>query len=158
MTVGILPFAILAGLTLAGALVAVLARNIIHAAVALAFTFFFIAGLYVLLGNPLLAVIQFAVNAAAIPILTIFVIMTTQTRSVKPANAALLGTAALFGVLFLWGLWQYLGFGATKVHPVPPAGFGGRLLGFTLLPFEIASVLLLLAMVGAIVLARRLEK
>jgi len=151
-------FAILAGLVLAGALVVVLSENVVHAAVALAFTFFFIAGLYLMLGSPMLAVIQFAVNAAAIPILTIFIIMTTQSRRVRPASGALYLIAVVLAGAFLYGLWGLLGAPQTAFRPVSPEGLGARLLSVTLLPFEVASVLLLLAMVGAIVLARRLEK
>ncbi len=151
-------FAVLAALVLAGALVVVLAENVVHAAVALAFTFFFVAGLYLMLGSPMLAVIQFAVNAAAIPILTIFIIMTTQSRRVRPASGALYLVAVFLAAVFLYGLWAFLGAPATAFRPVSPEGIGARLLSVTLLPFEVASVLLLLAMVGAIVLARRLEK
>ena len=151
-------FAILAGLILAGALVAVLSENIVHAAVALAFTFFFIAGLYVLLGSPLLAVIQFAVNAAAIPILTLFIIMTTQSRRIRPASGVFYLVAGFLALVFLAGLWGYLGAPETAFRPLGPEGLGVRLLTVTLLPFEVASVLLLLAMVGAVVLARRREE
>ena len=150
-------FAVLAALIIAGALVVVLSENIIHAALALAFTFFFVAGLYVMLGSPLLAVIQFAVNAAAIPILTLFVIMTTRTRRARPAPAVFYLVALGLALVFLAGLWGYLGFGETKVWPHSPQGLGARLLSVTLLPFEVASVLLLLALVGAVVLARRRE-
>ncbi len=153
----VLGFAILAGLVLAGALVVVLSENIVHAAVALAFTFFFIAGLYVLLGSPLLAVIQFAVNAAAIPILTLFIIMTTQSRRVRPAAGVFYLVAGALAVVFLAGLWAYLGAPQEAFRPLSPEGLGVRLLTVTLLPFEVASVLLLLAMVGAVVLARRRE-
>ena len=151
-------FAILAALVLAGAMVAVLSENIVHAAVALAFTFFFVAGLYVLLGSPLLAVIQFAVNAAAIPILTLFVIMTTQSRRVRPARGVFYAVAAGLALLFLAALWRHLGAGERIVYALNPEGLGERLLTDTLLAFEVASVLLLLAMVGAVVLARRREE
>ena len=171
----VLGFAILAGLIIAGALVVVLSENIVHAAVALAFTFFFVAGLYVLLGSPLLAVIQFAVNAAAIPILTLFIIMTTQSRRIRPASGVFYLVAGFLALVFLVGLWGYLGApetghlalhglwadsGSSEIafRPLGPEGLGVRLLTVTLLPFEVASVLLLLAMVGAVVLARRREE
>ncbi len=151
-------FAILAGLILAGALVVVFSSNIVRAAVALAFTFFLIAGLYFMLGSPMLAVVQFAVNAAAIPILTLFIIMMTRSRSVRPASGIFVLVALAVVIAFAGGLWAYLGGAETQVFPVSPEGIGLRLLSVTLLPFEVASVLLLLAMVGAIVLARRVEE
>lgn len=147
------------------ALILVLARNPVHSALALMACFLQVSAIFVLLEAPLLAVIQIFVYVGAIMVLFIFVIMMVDVReavlqrflpgSNLPALVllVLLGTEML--VLVLWS-------GAFSVTP-PPAGgegIGLRQLGTTLfaeylLPFEVASVILLAALVGAIVLAQK---
>ncbi len=148
-------FYALAAFTLVFAVLAVTTANMVRAAFSLAVTFFLIAGLYLLLGSPALAAVQFMVNASAIPIMTLFIIMMTQSRaSAGPRSwqiaAGLLAAAA--ALVFFKG---NVGHGDHQIAPVGPEVLGGHLLQAALLPFEVASVLLLLAMVGAIVLARR---
>ncbi|WP_456445363.1 NADH-quinone oxidoreductase subunit J [Deinococcota bacterium DY0809b] len=148
-------FYALAAFVLVFAILAVTTASMVRAALSLAITFFLIAGLYLLLGSPALAAIQFMVNASAIPIMTLFIIMMTQSRtSAGPRSwqiaAGLLAAAA--ALVFFKG---NVGHGDGQITPVSPETLGVNLLQAALLPFEVASVLLLLAMVGAIVLARR---
>ncbi len=148
-------FYALAAFTLVFAVFAVTTANMVRAAFSLAITFFLIAGLYLLLGSPALAAIQFMVNASAIPIMTLFIIMMTRSRSSGAPRtwqiaAGLLAAAAAL-VFFKGAVGHHDG----QINPVSPELLGSNLLQAALLPFEVASVLLLLAMVGAIALARR---
>ena len=146
------------------ALGVVLARNPVSAAVSLVTAFFFLAGVYVLLTAHLLAFLQVLVYAGAIMVLFLFVIMllTTaddefvRTRFKIMQAAGVLGGAGVAAVVVL--ALQQLG-------PMPmrrvPADFGtvravGRLLfSQYLLPFEATSLLLLVAIVGAVVVAKQ---
>ncbi|WP_293172674.1 NADH-quinone oxidoreductase subunit J [Oceanithermus sp.] len=148
-------FYVLAAFILIFAVLAVTTANMVRAALSLAVTFFLVAGLYLLLGSPALAAIQFMVNASAIPIMTLFIIMMTQSRtSPAPRTWQLVAgfLAAAAALVFFKGA---VGHGDGQITPVSPETLGVNLLQAALLPFEVASVLLLLAMVGAIVLARR---
>ncbi len=148
-------FYLLAVFIIAFAVVAVTATNMVRAAFSLAVTFFLIAGLYLMLGSPTLAAIQFMVNASAIPIMTLFIIMMTQSRTTPTPRLwqMVLGFIAAAAVLgFLRAAVEH---GESQTTAASTAVLGEGLLSAALLPFEVASVLLLLAMVGAIALARR---
>lgn len=154
------------------AIYAVSSPKLINAALSLALAFFGIGGLYALLGSPFLAVLQVLVNAGAIPIVTIFIIMMTQSRlsRVRTPSVAYYAVAAAALVLVAVRTVPQVaahasatGRNLASVTPVSTFSFGERLLSSpqtngqsgTLLAFEVASVILLVAMVGAIVLARR---
>lgn len=150
------------------ALTLVLARNPVHSALALMACFLQVSAIFVLLEAPLLAVIQIFVYVGAIMVLFIFVIMMVDVReavlqrflpgSNLPALVLLVLLGAEMLVLVLWS-------GAFSGTP-PPAGdegIGLRQLGTTLfaeylLPFEVASIILLAALVGAIVLAQKEQR
>ncbi len=150
---------------LSTAIYAVASPKLLNAAVSLALSFFAIGGLYFMLGNGFLGMLQILINAGAIPIVTVFIIMMTQSRRIRLRSnlnvvAALLAIVVLAGSL--WSFWnRYQGSATTQgqqITPTPTAELGVKLLtaeGGTLFAFEIASVLLLLAMVGAIVLTKR---
>ncbi|HGY10502.1 MAG TPA: NADH-quinone oxidoreductase subunit J [Oceanithermus profundus] len=148
-------FYALAAFTLVFALFAVTTANMVRAAFSLAVTFFLIAGLYLLLGSPALAAVQFMVNASAIPIMTLFIIMMTQSRRSAAPRSWQVGVGFLAAAVALVFFRSAVVHGEGRVAPVSPEALGTNLLQAALLPFEVASVLLLLAMVGAIVLARR---
>ncbi|HVP68320.1 MAG TPA: NADH-quinone oxidoreductase subunit J [Anaeromyxobacteraceae bacterium] len=154
-------FAVPALLSAAGVLAA---RNPVHAAMSLVSTFFFLAGIYVLLTAHLIAFLQVIVYAGAIMVLFLFVIMLLSLsdeelgvdRMTAMKWAGALGGAGLFATL-VWVYWYQGGGSARVVGP----DYGtvkavGRLL-FTqyLLPFEATSVLLLVAIVGAVVVSKR---
>jgi NADH-quinone oxidoreductase subunit J len=146
------------------ALGVVFARNPVNAAISLVVAFFFLAGIYVLLTAHLLAFLQVLVYAGAIMVLFLFVIMllTTgdedQTRS-RWKFMQVMGVAGAVGVMaVVWIAIRDLG--PLQMRLVP-ADYGtvkavGRLL-FTqyLLPFEATSLLLLVAIVGAVVVAKQ---
>jgi NADH-quinone oxidoreductase subunit J len=162
-------FVILALGTAVAAIFVIVPRNPVTSAIFLILTLFFLAGIYLLLHAEFIAIIQVLVYAGAIMVLFLFVIMllnlekekrlVTRNRLQKTLGV-LLGLVLLFqvGMVFRSAL---LGGGNGNFPPEKVATLGNtegvaRLL-FTdfLLPFEITSVLLLVAIIGAIVLAKR---
>jgi NADH-quinone oxidoreductase subunit J len=162
-------FLILATATAVTALLVILQRNPVTSAIFLILTFFSLAGIYLLLFAEFIAVIQVLVYAGAIMVLFLFVIMLLnpdQERKFLVRNR-LQKVLAVFLSFVLLGLiamvFQAAFFEGTRglFPPEKVAALGNtqivaRLL-FTdfLLPFEITSVLLLVAIIGAIVLAKR---
>jgi NADH-quinone oxidoreductase subunit J len=163
-------FYLFAGLSAASALGVVLSRNIVRTAVCLLFTLIGVAGLYFLLESEFLAAVQIVVYAGGTLILIIFGVMLTSKSPFsrfepKLAEVVIGGTIALIlFVALVMAIWS-----ANFVPPdwmdtsqrYPIALLGQALLGDYLVPFELASVLLLVVMIGAAYLAkgrRREEK
>jgi NADH-quinone oxidoreductase subunit J len=165
MTATQILFILIAAVTLGAALMVVTTRNLIHAALWLIVSLFGIAVVYVLLNAGFLAVAQVVVYIGAIAILMIFAIMLTRriAQDTGPrfnSNWAwALGLSVLiFGALG-WMLTNWQGFTLTAPE-IGPANDSLRQLGQALvspnayiLPFELASILLLAALVGAIIVA-----
>jgi NADH-quinone oxidoreductase subunit J len=169
MTIQQVVFILISALTLISALVVVTDRNLFRAAVALMASFLGVAGLYVLLEAGFLAVAQLLVYIGAISILMIFAIMMTRRlmqTTESPFNsqpiwglfAGIIVVALLAVVIFrTWPVSQFgepAAAGAEVLRGsavelgsllVSPEGF--------VLPFEVISVLLLAALVGAVVIA-----
>jgi len=157
-------FIVFGAITLVAALLVVTQRNMFHAALSLIVSFFGVAGLYVLLEAPFLAVAQLLVYIGGIAILIIFAIMVTRDMTnpgLPGANrqwwAAALVSLALCGVLG-WAVLNHNWGGGTP-GPVPEDSIA--ILGTMLvdpegmvLPFEVASLLLLVALIGAVTIAR----
>jgi NADH-quinone oxidoreductase subunit J len=159
-------FLVFAGAAVVTALAVVLARNPVHSALALMACFLQISAIFVLLEAPLLAVIQIFVYVGAIMVLFLFVTMmldireATLERFLPSGNLPALVMLVLLGVEMLaLVLWS-----DRFLVSAPPAGAstGGEIRELSttlfndyLLPFEVASVILLVALVGAIVLARK---
>ena len=161
MTAEAVVFWVLAVLTVGSAAVVVLSRTLIYSAFALLFTFFGVAGLYVLLGADFLAATQLLVYVGGILVLLLFGVMLTHkiydldlrggTSQLGPGLIVALG---LFVVLTRTALST--GWAAEPRMPAPTTGAIGRLfLGEYLLPFEAASVLLLVVLIGAAMIVRR---
>jgi NADH-quinone oxidoreductase subunit J len=156
-------FLVLAVLTVSAALVVVVHPNPVHSALGLVSTLFFLAVFFVGLEAHLVAVLQVIVYAGAIVVLFLFVIMLLNLQGeVRLTGGLLLVTGAVVGgVAFLAIL--VLSIAGAKPEPgaTLPDGFGQttsvaeRLFTAYLLPFELTSVLLLVAVVGAVALARR---
>jgi NADH-quinone oxidoreductase subunit J len=162
-------FAVAAALVIAGAIGVVMARNPVHAALMLVMTLFGIALLFVLQNAPFLAAVQVIVYAGAIVVLFLFVIMflgvdrqeniaVEPLRGQRPLAIALvaLGTTGLL----LLGQVSHWVTGAPHVAGPDTGQSNVALLGrsvFTtyLFPFEATAALLVIAVVGAVVLARR---
>jgi NADH-quinone oxidoreductase subunit J len=165
-------FFVMAGLALVAALGVVLARNPVHSALSLVVVLVSIAVLFVIQDAQLLAAVQVIVYAGAIVVLFLFVIMLLgvdereslrdPVKLQRPAAIAL-GVIALLEVIFLEG--HHWATGAHAVRGSLHADGGtnvqemARSLFTTFLwPFEITAVLLVIAVVGSVVIARRSDK
>jgi NADH:ubiquinone oxidoreductase subunit 6 (subunit J) len=146
-------------LSIASALYIIAARNLVHAVLALIVSFVGVAGLFVTLSADFVAVAQVLVYAGAIGVLTIFAIMLTPRAGRENANSPLFWPATvlavmLFGVIAIaalataWPVQGRPGFDTTA------AAIGTAILSRYALPFEIVSVVLLAALIGAIVIVR----
>jgi len=163
-------FAVAAAVVLAGAIGVVIARNPVHAALMLVMTLFGIAVLFVLQRADFLAAVQVIVYAGAIVVLFLFVIMflgVDKTESVRAEPlrgqrplAAGLVALGLAGVLILglvshWTTGKASVAGAANGPGSNVFKLGRSVFTTYLFPFEITSALLVIAVVGAVVLARR---
>jgi NADH-quinone oxidoreductase subunit J len=162
-------FYLLGALTLVSGVAVIALRRPVHNAIALIFAFFFLAGIYLLLHAEFVAVLQVLVYAGAIMVLFLFVIMLLNLER-EPVEARSQVRGKWFGVilaivilLLLLPVWtmQILpavkgSFPPEKVHEVGNTVWVARVL-FTdyLLLFEVASVLLLAAIVGAVFFTQR---
>ena len=157
----ILIFAVASLVTLGAAVAVVTNKNILHSAYFLILAFVGVASIYVMLEAPFIAVVQVLVYIGAIAILIIFAIMLTRklmSKELEQRNAqwiwAALGSFALFAVLS-WIVYN-ANWGVTALSPADDqiTVLGQELLTKFFVPFEIASVLLLAALIGAIVIGR----
>jgi NADH-quinone oxidoreductase subunit J len=158
-------FIITAVTTLGAALMVVTTKNLVHAALWLILTLFGVAVFFVLLSAGFLAVAQVVIYIGAISILMIFAIMLTrriaqERRPQVNANwwvAALISLVMFGGVAYMLGRWP--GFStqapelSAQVDPLRELGQALVSPNAYVLPFEVASVLLLAALVGAIMVA-----
>lgn len=165
MTVDLILFFVLALVAVATALGMLLSRDAVYSALFLVLNFGTVAVFYILLNAPFIAMSQVSVYAGAIMVLFLFVIMLLGTQSLPPSKALPWQRPLAFVLaLILAGEAGYLLFVRKAASgSVPPAvatfgspqAVGLALFNQYLLPFEITSVLLLVAMVGAIVLTRK---
>jgi len=150
-------------ITLASASIVVFSRNIIYSAFSLLFTFFGVAGLYVLLNADFIAVAQVLIYVGGILVLLLFgVMLTNKIISVDlktgmmqtvPASVVIGMLAGALGTTFGLTDWK------TGNHTPPvlttTGSIGELFMTSYLLPFEIASVVLLVALIGAVFIARK---
>jgi NADH-quinone oxidoreductase subunit J len=162
-------FIIFAAFTVIGALGTITRRNLIHALVLLVFTFLNVAAIFFLTGAYFVAMIQILVYAGAIMVLFVFVVMFLNLRSFQMEKqthrqkwvALVLSILVLAEfVIVLAGITFTSAKGGFSPDQIAAAGgnnkaFGQALFNNMLLPFEIASVVLLVAMVGAIILVKK---
>jgi NADH-quinone oxidoreductase subunit J len=154
-------------LTLLSAGMVIASRNPVHSALSLVGTFFFLAGVYVLLYAHTIAVLQVLVYAGAIMVLFVFVIMLLSLSEDEGRMRVRLTVGTAAGALAAAGLFVLLALVVSRVTEAPAAmtaealGRFGTLaaIGQTvytqwLLPFEAVSLLLLVAIVGAVVVAK----
>ena len=158
-------FYLFASIAAISAVMVVTRRSAVHAALFLVLTFFCVAGIYVVLNAEFLAAVQVLVYAGGIMVLYLFVIMLVpqQVAPQAPPMRHILGALILSGLLagalitFFWNVGE----APAAVAAAAPASAGNietvgmELYQRYLLPFEIASLLLLVAMIAPIVLARR---
>jgi NADH-quinone oxidoreductase subunit J len=164
-------FYTLAALILGFGVMVITARNTVHSVLFLVANFLFVAALYVLLGAQFLAVIQVIVYAGGIVVLYLFVVMLVNLKRPPEAHRDRRRKSGLGLAISLVVLAEIVAIAAFAViqpahltgpkAALPPEAannveqVGWLLYTQYLVPFEVASMLLLVAMIGAIVLARR---
>ncbi len=158
-------FYVFALLIVSSAIVVAVSRNIMYAAFGLMFTFFGVAGIYVLLNADFVAITQIMVYIGGILILIIFgVILTTNIAGVDIQEgpigrfrmiAATFITLVLFVVLLIMYLNAQFIVGSASFGESTLEILGTSMMTKYLLPFEVAAILLLVALVGAALIARR---
>jgi len=166
-----LAFWVFAAATVVASLLVIGQRNPMYSVLLLIVSFMALSGLYVLLGAPFVAAIQIIIYAGAIMVLFLFVVMLLNLPTETPpeGRSRLLGNAGPrhFGAVLSFALIVELAWALRRVQASPmPAGewetsvnrIGLVLFRDYAFAFEATSVLILVAMVGAIVLARREEK
>src|SRR5438093_9533861 len=155
-------FLILAVVGGIGAIRMVTSRNVVHAALYLVITLAVVGGIYLLLAAEFLAWVQVLIYVGAIVVLLLFSLMLTKAPigrdtldNQQRGVAALVGAGVLAGLAFL----IQDAFSGVKIdlEPTRTAEVGTALFRDFVLPFEVVSVLLLAALVGAIVIARKEE-
>ena len=180
MDLATLLFWIIAVILVGSALLVVGLRNIVHSALALVVVFGMAAGIYLLLNAEFIAIVQILIYAGAITVLILFALMLTRTNNLRtnsnPNNrwwwlgmiiSALVGATIIFAVTLSPHSTAHLGRGPasydplSSICPLSPNNvvYIGQLLYSPtcysyVLPFEIASLVLLVAIVGAIVIGR----
>lgn len=180
MTASTLIFLTLAAICVVGGIRVVTARLITHAALFLVMVFAAIAGIFILLHADFLAAAQVLIYAGAITTMIIFAIMLSDIRDVREtpderpglfrriwrALSSNLGLMpVLVGALFTLGMFWVYSQGIWNISPLAPVESSVREIGYSLftadgyaVPFEVASFILLVAMVGAIVLTKKEEQ
>jgi NADH-quinone oxidoreductase subunit J len=157
-------FAILGLVGIGAALRLVTAKNVVHAALYLVVALATVAAVYLLLAAEFVAWVQILIYVGAIVVLLLFSLMLTRAPIGREAlDNQQRGMAAVVGVIVLAGLAFLVqdAFGdlpALQLQRAQTAPMGVELFSTFVLPFEVVSFLLLAALVGAIVLARRDER
>ncbi|HEX9741228.1 MAG TPA: NADH-quinone oxidoreductase subunit J [Nitrospiraceae bacterium] len=157
-------FFYLAGVIVLTSVLVVALRNPVYSVLSLLIMFFHVAGLYVTLHAEFVAAVQIIVYAGAILVLYLFVVMLLNVKREDRYHAqlplgALLGVTLLTEVILLM---LHQGSAPSPPKAIPPAraignteAIGEVLYSTYVFPFEVASLILLVAMIGAIVLAKR---
>jgi len=152
---------LLMAVTLAGALLAVLVRNVLHAVFGLAIALLGVAGLFFLLNSPFVATMEVLIYVGGISVAMIFVVMLSSVVGREPDESkARRGLAALVVAPFFVGIGIIISNHRFADPPAgvrdnSPEGIGVALLNQYNLAFETLSVILLIAIIGAIVIVRR---
>ena len=160
MSVEQVVFYVIAALAIIGALGVVFSGDVVHAALFLVLALLMTAGVFVLLSAEFLGLVQILIYGGAVTILIIFALMLTRARQLRmrlnggqqpfAVVAGLILAGALI-YMFVQTAWP----GATdRISVVPFERFGNELFGVYTVPFELASLVLLVALVGAVVIAR----
>lgn len=156
-------FYAVAALAVISALGVVLSHNVVHAALALILALLAVAGIFLLLSAEFLALVQILIYGGAVAILMLFALMLTRVRDMPAAldnpqrPLAALAAAVLLSVFILAAVGGAWPGNVEQINAVPLQAFGESLFSTWALPFEIASLVLIVALIGAIVIARAEE-
>jgi NADH-quinone oxidoreductase subunit J len=155
-------FLVLAAVALAGAVSLIVQRHPIHSALSLVVVMIALAGLYLLQGAEFIAAVQIIVYAGAVMVLFIFVIMLLNAGEEERANLSRLArfVGVPLGVVFLAEVAYWIGRATVHLSSPPAVAVSTRDLSSLLFreyvfPFELTSFLILIAVLGAMLLARR---
>ena len=158
-------FWILAIFTLGSALLMVMNKNIFHSALYMVLTFIGVAAMYVMLQADFMAAVQILVYAGAIAIFLVFGIMLTQRGNMKQTNlfakhTAVAGLVSLaLVVINAFMVWNTNWLKSTAEPPQDTVGqIADLMLGKFVVPFEVAAILLLVALLGAVIIAKGVKK
>ena len=181
MTFATIAFLVFAFTAVAAALMVILSRNPVHSVLFLITTFISVAGLFVLMGAEYLAMLLIVVYVGAVAVLFLFVVMMldvdfAELKGRMTENAPfgfVMGVVLLVELILVVGIWKFPDeAGLARTHPVPTAGEttanmagpnNAEQLGMVLYTdyvhyFQIAGMILLVAMIGAIILTFRERK
>lgn len=163
MTVAQGIFYLIAALAVAGGLGMVLMRSTVYAALFLILTLLAVAGVYILLASEFLALVQVLIYGGAVTVLLLFALMLTRTGDLPETMVGAQWPVGAFASLVLMGL-LIAAVGTTnwpgdvgQTAVIPFTAVGDALFQQWAVPFEIASLVLLIALIGAIILAREEE-
>jgi NADH-quinone oxidoreductase subunit J len=162
MTVSTAVFYLVAAITLGSAMIVAFSRNIIYSAFSLLGTFAGVAGIYIFLGADFVAAVQVLIYVGGILVLVLFAVMLThRITDVEITNRA----AGRIPALIVVGVLVYLLAQTVRETPwtkakeivfaATTAKIGDLFLDTYLLPFELASLVLLAALIGAVVISRK---
>ncbi len=164
MTIADIVFYLLAALAIIGGIGVVTMPNVVHAALFLILSLLAVAGFYILLSSEFLALVQVLIYAGAVATIILFGLMLTRGGRDMPAvpvsaqwPLALLSAGTLMAVLLIAVLDSEWPRDAGQVTLISINTLGGALFRDWLLPFEVASVILLVALIGAVVISRSEE-
>lgn len=159
-------FFFVSGVIVVSALAVVLSENLFHAGLSMIVSFLGIAAVYAMLSAPFVAAMQVLVYAGAIAVILLFAFMLTHDI-MRPQQMSSkfqqVGSAVVCGLLavFMGRVLMSSGWSNLKVQPVEGVSIGelgAKFLTDYLVPFELISLLLLMTLVGAIVIARKEER
>ena len=147
-----------------GGLGVVVSRNVVHAALALILALLAVAAVFLLLSAEFLAIVQILIYGGAVAILVLFAMMLTRVRDVPQAldgpqrplaavAASMFLGLSVFTIVTTEGPWK----GKETITAIPFEDLGKVLFRNWAVPFEVASLVLMVALVGAIILARSEE-
>jgi len=162
MTVSTAVFYLVVAITIGSAMIVAFSRNIIYSAFSLLGTFAGVAGIYIFLGADFVAAVQVLIYVGGILVLVLFAVMLThRITDVEITNRA----AGRIPALIVVGVLVYLLVQTVRetpwakakeiVYAATTAKIGDLFLDTYLLPFELASLVLLAALIGAVVIARK---
>ena len=159
-------FYFFAVITLGSACIVVFSRNIVRAAFALLFAFFGVAGIYIFLLADFIAITQLLIYVGGIMVLILFSVMLTSHQINVDAKTGVIQTlpailiSACIGGGLVWVFWitDWKVNSQLPVVETTASKIGELLLTKYLLPFEVASMILLVALIGAAMIARREKK
>ncbi len=162
MTAELAVFLLLAGIAVAGALNLILQRHPIHSALSLIVVMMALAGLYLLQGAEFISAVQIIVYAGAIMVLFVFVIMLLNAGEEERTNLSRMAryVGLPLGIFLLLELVYWMGRApepqaVVAASPAPTRKLAMMLFRDFVFPFELTSILILIAILGALVLAKK---